>query len=128
MYYFKGFFDLWQFGVRNVGYIGISGYAQSLLHFGPKITPQIEAQLEFKIDNGSLDIIYTMCLGHAAGDTLIFAEETATRNGLHLPQPSTTYSLGAGHQETKINKAAQEGTPTIANTIKPAILILKKIR
>ena len=99
-------------------YIGISGYAQSLLHFGPKITPQIEAQLEFKIDNGSLDIIYTMCLGHAAGDTLIFAEETATRNGLHLPQPSTTYSLGAGHQETKINKAAQEGTPTIANAIK----------
>ena len=99
-------------------YIGISGYAQSLLHFGPKVTPQIEAKLKFKIDNGSVDIIYTICLLHAAGDTLIFAEETGTRNGSHLPQPSTTYSFGAGHQETKINKAAQAGTPTIANTIK----------
>lgn len=99
-------------------YIGISGYAQSLLHLGPKVTPQIEAQLEFKIDNGSVDIIYTTYLHHAVGDTLIFAEETGTRNGLHLPQPSTTYSFGAGHQETKINEAAQAGTPTIANTIK----------
>jgi predicted ATPase len=97
-------------------YIGISGYAQSLLHFGPKVTREIEAKLEFKIDKG--DIIYKICLVHAAGDTLIFAEETGTRNGSHLPQPSTTYSFGAGHQETKINKAAQEGTPTIANTIK----------
>lgn len=99
-------------------YIGISGYAQSLLHFGPKVTPQIEAQLEFKIDNGSVDIIYTICLRHAAGDTLIFAEETGTRNGSHLPHRSTTYSFGSGHQETKINKSAQEGTLTIANTIK----------
>ncbi|MFM8004900.1 MAG: AAA family ATPase, partial [Dolichospermum sp.] len=30
-------------------YIGISGYAQSLLHFGPKVTPQIEAKLEFDL-------------------------------------------------------------------------------
>ncbi|MFO0172706.1 MAG: AAA family ATPase, partial [Aphanizomenon sp.] len=49
---------------------------------------------------------------------LIFAEETGTRNGSHLPQPSTIYSFGAGHQETKIKKAAAAGTPTIANTIK----------
>ena len=102
-------------------YIGTSGYAQSLLHFGPKVTRQIEAKLEFKIDNGSVDIIYTICLLHAAGDTLIFAEETGTRNGSHLPQPSTTYSFGAGHQETKINKAAQAGTPTIANIIKKSL-------
>lgn len=102
-------------------YIGISGYAQSLLHFGLKVTPQIGAKLEFKIDNGSVDITYTICLVHAAGDTLIFAEETGTRNGSHLPQRSTTYSFGAGHQETKINKAAQEGTPTIANTIKKSL-------
>ncbi|MEA5616938.1 AAA family ATPase [Cronbergia sp. UHCC 0137] len=104
-------------------YIGISGYAQSLLHFGPKVTRQIEAKLEFKTQNNDeiLDIIYTICLKFAAGDTLIFAEETGTRNGSHLPQPSTTYSFGAGHQETKINKAAQAGTPTIANTIKKSL-------
>ncbi|MEQ9548233.1 MAG: AAA family ATPase [Coleofasciculus sp. G3-WIS-01] len=33
-------------------YIATSGRAQSLLHFGPKITPQIEAQLEFEVENG----------------------------------------------------------------------------
>ena len=33
-------------------YIGTSGRAQSLLHFGPKITPQIEATLEFEVDSG----------------------------------------------------------------------------
>ncbi|MFN7501574.1 MAG: AAA family ATPase, partial [Dolichospermum sp.] len=41
-------------------YIGISGYAQSLLHFGPKVTPQIEAQLEFdvKVDIKTEVLIY----------------------------------------------------------------------
>jgi len=29
-------------------YIGISGRAQSMLYFGSKITPQIEAKLEFE--------------------------------------------------------------------------------
>jgi len=55
-------------------YIGKSGRAQSLLHFGPKTTPQIEAKLEFEVENG-VDT-YHMQLFHAAGDTLIFAEET----------------------------------------------------
>ena len=94
-------------------YIGISGYAQSLLHFGPKVTPQIEAQLEFKIDNGSVDTIYTICLVHAAGDTLIFAEETGTRNGSHLPQLSTTQSFGAGR--TSRNKNQQSSTSRYTN-------------
>lgn len=55
-------------------YIGESGSAQSLLYFGPKTTPQIEAQLEFEVENG-VDS-YHLRLFHAAGDTLIFAEET----------------------------------------------------
>ncbi|MEQ9353924.1 MAG: AAA family ATPase [Coleofasciculus chthonoplastes F2-STO-03] len=55
-------------------YIAMSGRAQSLLHFGPKITPQLEAQLEFEVENG-MDT-YTLRLFHAAGDTLFFAEET----------------------------------------------------
>ncbi|WP_290601162.1 hypothetical protein [Anabaena sp. AL93] len=61
-------------------YIGISGYAQSLLHFGPKVTLQIEAQLEFKIDKG--DIIYKICLVHAAGDILT-----------HIPHPGVSHSI-----------------------------------
>ena len=47
-------------------YIGTTGHAQSVLHFGPKTTPQMEARLEFPADNG-VDT-YAMRLFHTAGD------------------------------------------------------------
>jgi predicted ATPase len=90
-------------------YIATSGRAQSLLHFGPKITPQIEAQLEFEVDNG-MDT-YTLRLFHAAGDTLFFAEETLSFLQTGYSSPKTD-SLGAGHQETKLSEAADGGTQT----------------
>ncbi|MEQ8975614.1 MAG: AAA family ATPase [Coleofasciculus sp. C1-SOL-03] len=90
-------------------YIATSGRAQSLLHFGPKITPQIEAQLEFEVENG-IDT-YTLRLFHAAGDTLFFAEETLSFLQTGYSSPKTD-SLGAGHQETKISEAADGGTQT----------------
>jgi len=61
-------------GGRLQQYIGISGRAQSLLHFGPRVTPQLEATLEFETQNG-IDT-YSMRMFHAAGDTLVFAEES----------------------------------------------------
>jgi predicted ATPase len=90
-------------------YIGTSGRAQSLLHFGPKITPQIEAKLEFEVDNG-VDT-YHIRLFHAAGDTLIFAEETLSFLQTGWPYPRTD-ELGVGHQETQISKSANEGKQT----------------
>ena len=90
-------------------YIATSGRAQSLLHFGPKITPQIEAKLEFEVENG-VDT-YHLRLFHAAGDTLIFAEETLgfLQTGYTSPRID---QLGAGHQETRISEAADEGKQT----------------
>jgi predicted ATPase len=90
-------------------YIGMSGRAQSLLHFGPKTTPQIEAELEFEVENG-VDT-YHLRLFHAAGDTLIFAEETLSflQTGWVNPRIDP---LGAGHQETKISEAAEDGKQT----------------
>jgi len=89
--------------------IATSGRAQSLLHFGPKITPQIEAKLEFEVENG-VDT-YHLRLFHAAGDTLIFAEETLgfLQTGYTSPRID---QLGAGHQETRISEAADEGKQT----------------
>ncbi len=86
-------------------YIGISGRAQSLLHFGPKTTPQIKARLEFEVPNG-IDT-YSMRLFHAAGDTLIFAEEIISFQQTDWESPRID-NLGVGHQETKISEAARE--------------------
>ncbi|MBI1765912.1 MAG: AAA family ATPase [Acidobacteria bacterium] len=96
-------------GGRLQTYIGTSGRAQTLLHFGPKVTPQMEARLEFEVDNG-IDT-YDMRLFYAAGDTLIFADETLRflRTGLKAPK---VVPLGSGHQETRIGEAADKGEPT----------------
>lgn len=90
-------------------YIGTSGRAQSLLHFGPKVTSQMEAVLEFEVANGT--DTYSMRLFHAAGDTLIFADESLSFHQTGYPEPKAL-SLGAGHQETRIGQKADEADPT----------------
>jgi predicted ATPase len=82
-------------------YIGASGRAHSLLHFGPKVTPQIEAKLEFEDERRKNT--YFLRLFHAAGDTLVFAEETFSfqQQGFSSPRE---IELGSGHQETRIGK------------------------
>ena len=93
-------------GGRLQQHIAESGRAQSVLHFGPKETPQMEASLEFDLDNGVDE--YSMRLFHAAGDKLIFAEEALTFCATGYPTPKKR-SLGAGHEETQIGKKADEG-------------------
>lgn len=90
-------------------YIAGSGRAQSLLHFGPKVTPQITAKLEFEADNG-MDT-YDMRLVHASVDTLFFAEETLSFLQTGWPSPKTV-SLDAGHWETRIGEKAVAGEKT----------------
>ncbi|MHC5537583.1 AAA family ATPase [Singulisphaera rosea] len=96
-------------GGRLQQYVGTSGRGQSILHFGPKVTPQLEGRLEFEADNG-MDW-YSMRLFHAAGDTLVFAEEALEflQAGYNKPK---ILSLGAGHQETRIGEEANRGEQT----------------
>ena len=96
-------------GERLQEYIGTSGRAQSLLHFGPKVTLQIQAELEFAAQN-SVDW-YSMRLFHAAGDTLVFADETLKFQKPTYPNPQVV-PLGAGHQETRVGAEANRGEPT----------------
>lgn len=93
-------------GGRLQQFIATSGRAQSLLHFGPKVTPQLESNLEFVADNG-IDTYQTR-LFYAAGDTLVFAEEILRFQKTGYPRPEEL-SLGTGHQETLIAKEADEG-------------------
>ncbi len=96
-------------GGRLQQYIAGAGRSQSVLHFGPKVTPQLEGHLEFEVDNGT--DTYSMRLFHAAGDTLVFAEETLTFWQTRWPNPKVL-SLGAGHRETRIPDEAGGGEPT----------------
>lgn len=96
-------------GGRLQQYIAAAGRAQSLLYLGPKVTPQMEARLEFEVDNG-LDT-YAMRLFHAAGDTLVFADETLSFHQTGYASPKSL-SLGAGHVETRIGQEADQGEPT----------------
>jgi hypothetical protein len=72
------------------------------------VTPQIEASLEFEVENGK--DTYTIRLFHAAGDTLIFADEKLRFLQTDYESPKTV-SLGSGHQETRIGESASAGEP-----------------
>lgn len=97
-------------GSRLQGYIAKCGRAQSVLHFGPKVTPQMEATLEFATDQGI--VTYHTRLFHAAGDTLVFAEEELRFLGHDWQGPPKKLDLGTGHLETRIVDKAEQDEPT----------------
>ena len=92
-------------GERLQQHIGATGRATANLYFGPKVTPQLEAEMQFQVENGT--DTYRMRLFHASGDSLIFAEETLSFRQTGFPRPRVV-PLGAGHQETHIGKEAEK--------------------
>lgn len=94
-------------GFRN--YVGQSGFADSLLHYGVKQTPVAEMELTFGTDKG--DTAYLARWAVAAGGTLIFTEERVTFLRTGAIQP-TVVDLGAGHSETNLVSSAEEGNKT----------------
>jgi predicted ATPase len=101
-------------GGRLQQHVGATGGASANLHFGPKITPQLEAELAFEADNGT--DTYRMRLFHAAGDTLIFAEEMLSFQQTGYWRPKEV-QLGAGHRETWIVDEAAREEP-VAKTLR----------
>jgi predicted ATPase len=96
-------------GGRLQEYIAGVGRAHSVLHFGPKVTPQLEARLEFRVDDG-VDT-YNMRLFHAASDSLVFAEETFSFHRSGFPTPKVI-SLGAGHVESHLIDETHRNDPS----------------
>ena len=92
-------------GGRLQQYIATTGRATANLHFGPKVTPQLEAELRFEADQGT--DTYYMRLFYAAGDSLIFADETLSFLGIGFDTPRHT-SLGAGHQEAHVRDYSED--------------------
>jgi predicted ATPase len=110
------------------GFIATSGGANSLLHYGAKLTPQIEATLHF--ESGDSENEYRMRLGHAAEDMLIFLEERVSyqRPGHSKPVMG---SLGPGHKETELNLPAemtQKWNRAVQDTVKFVRSLLSRCR
>ena len=96
-------------GERLQEFIARAGYAKSLLHFGPKRTTVLEAELAFQTDSGVSR--YYQRLVHAAGDRFIFAEERLEFHKPGFPEPQTQI-LGAGHRESELKPEAERDNKT----------------
>lgn len=95
-------------GERLQEYFSTTGRAQANLYFGPKITSQLTAKLEFEADNG-FDT-YFMRLSYAAGDSLVFTEETLSFIPFNWAgPPRNPVSLPIGQPETGLGKLANDG-------------------
>lgn len=86
-------------GERLQEYIGRANGAETLLYYGSKQTPFVEAELHFITDSGVS--AYYQRLAYAAIDTLIFTDEKLTFHRPGYPKPKEE-PLGAGHKETKL--------------------------
>ena len=88
--------------------VGTAGGASSLLFYGRR-TKEISFSIEFERDD-SRAFEYAVRLGHAAGDTLIFLDETV---GVRGPGQESFIreSLGAGHAESKLTKESPKARP-----------------
>lgn len=90
---FISFFKMLNFMMngRLQFFIGKSGYAEKILHFGSKRTPVLEAKLSFENENFSNE--YDFSLVKSLNDTMIFSEES-------LICGKERYGLSGGQKES----------------------------
>lgn len=91
-------------------HVGEMGGASAILHGGSIRTRDIEARIVLTTDLGECE--YEFRLAHAAGDTLIFADERFRCSRHDSPGQAPWRELGAGHRETKLVEAAESGDRT----------------
>ncbi|MBI3822906.1 MAG: AAA family ATPase [Planctomycetes bacterium] len=84
-----------------------SGHAKSILRLGPKVTPQIDARLEFKLDNG--EAAYGFTLAHAAGDALVFTREELSFLSQTATDPTVDITYGPGPETRIIQESDSNG-------------------
>jgi predicted ATPase len=106
-----GFFKMLNemMGQRFQVHVGTAGGAESLLHYGSKRTPGIEAEFRFTTDSGPGS--YSFRLVPAAGNTLIFDEE---RLALDL-QGCRIARAKRGHRESDLSGLYDFDDPRIAH-------------
>jgi len=95
-------------------HIGEQGGANSVLYYGAKITPHLSSTINFETDSGSNR--YHMRLIHAAGDTLIFADEEIQYSIKEKASAGPIIPLGAGHKESGMIAQSEGNDRTKATT------------
>jgi predicted ATPase len=96
-------------------FVADQGGAGALLHDGPKRTPQIEASLTLETKQGTNE--YNFRLFHAAGDTLIFAEESCRFSSRNFSTQAQLQQFGSGQREAGLLARADEDSKKTARTI-----------
>jgi predicted ATPase len=101
---FISFFQLLNYAMAEAmqTYISTRGFAQSFLHLGAKVTSRIDGDLNFSVDRGTNRYRFTLI--PAAGDTLIFSEESVSFQGEGHPNPVQVVLSPAG-KESALPKA-----------------------
>jgi len=94
-------------------YVGRTGRSDALLFGGRKVSPQLRAEVVFKGEDHATGrrttTTYTMRLGDAAPDTLIFLEERARYHRSGFPTAQDIL-LGAGHRESLLMDRGEDVT------------------
>lgn len=98
--------------------IAHQGGANSLLHDGAAITPQIQVRLRFGINSGEEEYDYSFRLFHAALDTLIFADEEARYYKNTFPREARHWTLGGGHRESKLVESSDSSEKCLRDVIR----------
>lgn len=114
---FISFFEMMSFMMSHhfQQYLVENGFASTLLYFGPKITSQIEAMIDFTFQTG--ESRYDLKLSHVAGDNMVFAQESLNYKNHNEQQKMTLLS---GSKETALETLSLEknSPATIAKNIK----------
>lgn len=81
-------------------HIASAGFADAMLYYGAKRTPQMSATLNFSTPAGKN--VYHLRLLNAAQDILIFADEAISFSRHDIDTQAPLVSLGAGHRESML--------------------------
>ena len=121
---FISFFQMLNFMTTGAlqTYIGQSGYSDSILFLGSKTTTRLDAEITFS-DSKSTDKYY-FSLSHAAGDTMIFTEETLSWQLHNNPKPFKI-SLDPGVKESSLHEYCKKTDATVGRVI---LKLLKNCR
>ena len=123
---FISFFRMMSWGLSGPDklpfYVSQQGGSRRLLHDGPAHTREIEAEITIRTAAGENE--YAFRLFHAAGGTLVFADERYRFSRVGWKSKATWKALGAGHKDPQILTAAVEDqTALVIRTLLQKIVV-----